>query len=48
MANDFFQPTTDDFGEAHFIFGSKSLGFTKKRIGDLDLCFYHDGILPTA
>ena len=47
MFDDFFQPTADHFGKAHFIFGSKSLCFTTKRIGNLLLCFYHDGILPT-
>lgn len=48
MADDFFEATAHNLGEAHFIFGGKSLSFAKKRIGDLDLCFYHDGILPST
>ena len=48
MLDDFFQPTADDFGKAHFVFGSKSFCFAEKRIGNLHLCFYHDGILPTG
>ena len=47
MFDDFLQPTADDFGKAHFIFGSKSLGLAKERIGNLHLRFYHDDILPT-
>ena len=48
MADDFFEAAADHFGKAHFIFGGKSLGFAKKRIGNLDLCFYHDGILSSC
>lgn len=48
MFDDFLQPTADDFGKTHFIFGSKSFGFAEKRIGNLHLGFYHDGILSTV
>ena len=47
MFDDFFQPAADHLGKAHFVFGSKSFCFAEKSIGNLHLCFYHDGILPS-
>ena len=48
MANDLLQPPSHHLGKAHFIFRSKPFRFAKKFIGNLNLCFYHDGDLPSV
>ena len=46
VPNDLLEPAPDDFGEGHFVFIRQPFGLAIKRVWDLNLCFYHDGILP--
>lgn len=46
VPDNFLQPAPNNFGKAHLIFRRDPFCFTEKEIRDLDLCFYHDGILP--
>jgi hypothetical protein len=47
VADDLLQSPPNHFSETHFIFRSQPFGFAEKHIGDLHLCFYHDGNLPS-
>lgn len=46
VPNDLLEPAPDDLGEAHFVFFGQSFGLAIERVWDLNLCFYHGGILP--
>ena len=41
-----FEAAPDDLGKRPFLGSGHLLGFFEEGVGNLDLCFYHDGNLP--
>jgi len=46
VPHDLLEPPPDDLREAHLVFFSEPFSLAIETVWDLDLCFYHDGILP--